>query len=153
MTIRLKTLLVSTFAIFWLNASAQACLCYRFIEANNSTGQVLVMPKRTPYYKTEPNYDEPIPKASIILSQPDETDNKKYKIVVEIKTDENGRFSLKGIKPGIYQMDVGASDYNGVSFELKITGNSIYRKDNIVIGLSTDRNCCGGYVKAEVGVT
>lgn len=146
---KLRTFIFATFALFLLSVSALACSCLHAMEANNFTGQVFALQKLEPKRKPEINYEKPIAKATVKLWQQDDSLKYKVKLVAEVTTDENGRFSLENINPGKYSLDIYADGFDGFSSMLTISEFSNRSKDKIEIGLPPPFHCCIADVKVQ----
>jgi hypothetical protein len=151
MTNKLKTICVIVFTLLCFNTSAFACSCIYGIETNNLTGQIFAVQHLGTKFKPEPNYEKPIAKARIVLTQRDETQKNeyKYKLISEVFADESGRFSLENIKPGKYVFNVYASGYEGVSASLTFSESSNRKPDKIEIALPPPFSCCGASVRVK----
>ena len=143
MTSKLKTIFVLAFMLFLFSVSAFACTCtYSGIKAKGFSGQIFVVT----YGKPLPDFDSPIPKATVkLLKRTDDGD----KIVAEVIADENGRFSLDNIESGKYFLKAESTHFSSVYVQVKISGGSRRKKDKIVIALAPGLTCCEGYAGVQ----
>jgi hypothetical protein len=141
MTSKIKTFLAVIFTSFLLSVSTLACVCVRDkIKAKGFTGQVFAV------IESNPNYKEPLPKATIKLLK--RTDNGD-ETIADVVADEAGRFSLENVKAGEYILAADAPNYQAVWTEIKVVRSARRKKDEILIGLAPTIGCCEGYAKVQ----
>jgi hypothetical protein len=143
MTYKLKTTFAVTFTLFLFNVSAFACTCsYDDIKARGVSGQIFSIA----YGKQMPDFNAALPNATVkLLKRTDDED----KLIAEVVADENGRFSIEGVKPGKYFLKAESTHYSSVYVRIKISSASPRTKDKIIIGLAPGLACCEGYAKVQ----
>ena len=139
---KLKTFLAATFTLFLLCVSAQACTCVRDdLEARGFRGEVFNI------YGVETSIKEPVKNATVKLLK--ET-RRGDKLIVEVFTDENGRFDIPKVKAGNYILEVKFKVFVTVSTRIKILKSSDETKDKLLIRLEpASTKCCVGEAKVQ----
>ena len=143
MIYKLKTIFVVIFTLFLFSIPALACTCsYDDIKARGFSGQIFSIA----YDKQVPDFNNPLPKATLkLLKRTDDED----KVVAEVVADESGRFSLENVKAGKYFLTAEFPGFERVWVQIKISGGSRRKKDKIIIALAPGLTCCDGYAKVQ----
>ncbi len=143
MTGKIKTIFALTFTLLLFSSSVFACTCtYSSIKAKGFSGQIFTIA----YGKQSPDFDSPLPKATVELLKRTEDEDK---VVAEVVADESGRFLIENIKSGKYFLRAKSTYFSSVFVQIKISGGSRKKKDKIVIALAPDLACCEGYAKVQ----
>ena len=139
----LRTILAVTFTLFLFSVSTLACTCsYSDIKAKGFSGQIFSIA----YDKQIPDFNSPLPKATLKLLKRTEGEDK---VVAEVVADESGRFSLENVKTGKYFLKAEFPNFESVWVRIKISEGSSKRKDKIIIALAPGLTCCDGYAKVQ----
>lgn len=139
----LGTILGITFTLFLFSVSTLACTCsYDNIKARGFSGQIFSIA----YNKQLPDFNSPLPKATLnLLKRTDDED----KLIAEVVADESGYFSLENVKAGKYILRAEFRGFDSLYVQIKISGGSRRKKDKIIIALAPGLTCCDGYAKVQ----
>jgi hypothetical protein len=136
----LRVVAVSLLLFATMNTSASAtCTCIRgALKAAAVRGRVVATYEQRP--------EEPIANATVKVMKCLEGD---CQTIAELTADENGRFSIEGIKSGEYEIVASARHFQEIWVKLKVRGRSTDKKEEIVFGLEPGLACCAGWAKVE----
>jgi hypothetical protein len=116
------------------------CVCVRgTLKVTEIRGQVVATSK------LRPSVEEPMSNASVKVLK---CYAGECQTVAESTTDERGRFTIEGVKPGKYELEASATHFQRVVVGLKVSGGSGGKKKEIVMALEPGMDCCAG--RAEV---
>lgn len=131
------------FTLFLFGSSVIGCTCsYDDIKAETFSGQIFSVV----YDSQDPDFDSPLPKATIkLLKRVDGED----KVVAQTVADESGLFTIENVKAGKYFLKAEFANFDSVWVLIKIIGGSRRKKNKIIIALAPALSCCDGYAKVQ----
>lgn len=143
MMCKLRIVFGLIFTLLLFSISVIGCTCsYGDIKAKTFSGQIFSVV----YDRQQPDFDSPLPKATIkLLKRIDGED----KVVAQTVADESGRFSIEDVKAGKYFLKAEFPNFDSVWVLIKIAGGSRRKKDRIIIALAPGLSCCDGYAKVQ----
>ena len=135
-------LCVNIFLCFFLT-DVEACICVRDeIASHGFRGEIFNV------YGAKEEKRDSIKNASIELRK--ET-NKGIKVVAAVISNDEGKFEIKGVRPGKYILYVKAEHFLSVSTRIKILKLKPQFKDKISIRIEVGIDCCIGEISVQRG--